>query len=100
MTKERKLAIQMWQNIRDMISEFDKLVCIDILLYKDTFCAEHRLWWSWNCLFCQYMPGCSKCPLVHCGPDSWYAIVKADYTDKNVRIATCNNIIRALGGEA
>lgn len=99
MTKERRLAIQMWKDIRDMLIHNNVVTSGNIVEYKQTFCVSHGLHWMNNCWFCQYIPLCYKCPLKFCS-DGLYAIVMADYKDKNVCIAACNNIIRALGGEA
>ena len=100
MTKERRLAIKMWKDIRDMISTSDKLLSASVINYKEIFCKERKLKWFNNCWFCQYIPYCSKCPLVNCGFSSSYEITVSEYRSKDVRIEACNNIIRALGGEA
>lgn len=100
MTKERRLAIKMWKDIRDMLTSYDEWSYSNVVAYKRSFCARHDLNWVNDCWFCQYMPSCSKCPLVRCGIDSSYEIVKADYVEKNIRIEACNSIIAALGGEA
>ena len=54
MTKERRLAIQMWQEIVDKCKAGD---------YKADFCKKHGLDWLDNCYFCDYFVLCSKCPL-------------------------------------
>ena len=98
MTKERRLAIQMWKGIRDMLSASDRLQRSDIIAYKLSFCTRNSLNWKCNCWFCKYTPSCNKCPLKSCS-DGLYEIALADYKEKNVRIDACNNIIKALGGE-
>lgn len=100
MTKERKLAIEMWKDIRDMLSAFDRMTMTSILEYKETFCKDHGLHWMNNCWFCQYIFACSKCPLKSCSTASDYYILKQDDVEKDVRVAVCNNIIKALGGKA
>ena len=100
MTKERRLAIEMWKGIRDMLSASDELSGAEIIRYKEMFCEEHRLRWYWDCWFCQYMPSCSKCPLKYCAGNSLYNTVIDMYEEKDVRIEACNNIIKALGGKA
>ena len=78
MTKERRLAIQMWEEIahRDPDS---------VNLYKEDFCREYDLDWENDCWFCQYVRqdyrmelpsredistrynGCQKCPIYKYG---------------------------------
>lgn len=79
MTKERRLAIEMWEYIYKhphLIHEF----------FKEDFCAWHDLKWKFECWFCQYVRkdyrdnltsredidpaenACGKCPLY-----KWYA---------------------------
>lgn len=102
MTKERRLAIEMWEGIRDMLisyASYDTVTRSDIVAYKRRFCAQNSLNWPDNCWFCKYIPICSKCPLKRCS-NGLYEIVLADYKEKNVRIDACNNIIKALGGKA
>ena len=99
MTKERRLAIQMWTNIRNMLSASDVCTRSDIVAYKLSFCTRYDLNWKCNCWFCMYMPSCSECPLGCCS-DGLYGIVLANYKEKNVRIEACNGIIKALGGKA
>ena len=98
MTKERRLAIEMWTGIRDMLTSYDTVPRSDILLYKYNFCKQHSLNWSNNCWFCKYIPRCNKCPLKRCS-DGLYETALADYKEKDVRIDACTNIVKALGGE-
>lgn len=100
MTKERRLAIEMWTNIRNMLSASDGQLPRNIFSYKEMFCADHDLKWPGNCWFCQYISACDKCPLKDCGIGSLYVIVLDRAKDKKVRIDVCNAIIKALGGEA
>ena len=59
MNKERRLAIQMWQEIvNKCISGED----FSVASFKDDFCKKHHLNWDNNCYFCQYFL-CSECPL-------------------------------------
>ena len=62
MTKERRLAIQMWQEIVNKCRSGDNF---SVIQFKDEFCKEHNLVWVNSCYFCQYYP-CSKCPLYNC----------------------------------
>ena len=61
MTKERRLAIEMWQEIVDKCKAGEKF---NVINFKDEFCKEHNLVWVNSCYFCQYYP-CSKCPLYN-----------------------------------
>lgn len=104
MTKERKLAIEMWWDIRDMISASDRLPREVIKKYKSEFCEQHELDWHNDCWFCQYRPSCFKCPLKEClktsaSSNPLYVRVLNPCENKDARIEACNNIIKALGGE-
>ena len=99
MTKERKLAIQMWINIRNMLSASDGQLSENISYFKEMFCVDHDLKWSNSCWFCQYISECgNKCPLKSCNFGSYYSIVVNKTLDKDVRVEACNHIIKALGG--
>ena len=97
MTKERKLAIEMWQDIRDKL--LTSLINFDVEMYKRKFCKEHDLEWKHSCWFCRYIPYCSKCPLRDCSTYSDYDNVVNDRRDRDKRVEACNAIIKALGGE-
>lgn len=107
MTKERKLAIEMWTNIRDRIATFDhEMGQVAIIKYKDEFCKLHSLHWALNCWFCQYIKGryrytagCLMCPLRSC-VHGCYSYALDETMDKDERVEACNNIIKALGGKA
>lgn len=101
MTKERKLAIEMWKGIRDKIqSSFASDHSItehDIIMYKNEFCCKHGLRWRCCCWFCQYIPMCIKCPLRSCmRADSLYFTVIYKYSTLHARIEACDKIIAAL----
>jgi len=99
MTKERKLAIQMWINIRDILSASDGQSPERISCYKKMFCEDHGLHWECNCWFCQYIQCCDRCPLHGCHHASDYYIVMKVWLNTDARVEACNNIIKALGGE-
>ena len=62
MTKERRLAILMWEEVaRQLESSPDKYV--DAIKIKRDFCSKHGLKWKCDCWFCEYIKECSKCPL-------------------------------------
>lgn len=79
MTRERRLAVQQWEEIYKSSAQ-------NIADVKASFCEEHDLQWKHNCWFCQYVRkdwrnylksrsnidlganACQKCPLY-----KWYA---------------------------
>lgn len=84
MTKERRLAIEMWEQIVDALDDgkHGKYCARPIVSnIKEAFCEEHNLKWKADCWFCQYVRhdyryrlpsrryiaprynGCQKCPL-------------------------------------
>lgn len=84
MTKERRLAIEMWEQIVEALEQGKHNPCLAIPkvdVIKAGFCEEHQLDWKLDCWFCQYarkdwrydMPtrenipkgwnGCQQCPL-------------------------------------
>ena len=110
MTKERKIAIEMWKYIRDNYKTYRE--------YRDTYEGEdavHNLKmdflkgkginWAMNCWFCEYIghrgrylgtSRCKLCPLKDCdrGP---YLMLTHGCTQP-LYVEACNQIIRALGG--
>ena len=100
MTKERRLAIEMWKGIRNILSACECFAGFSVQEYKREFCKEHGLEWKYNCWFCKYMhDDCIGCRLGNCNSHSDYDNVVNDRLNKDVRVAACNNIIKALGGE-
>ena len=89
MTKERKLAIQMWQEIVNKCKARDDFNLVE---FKKEFCKEHNLHWINNCYFCQYCRPCSlKCPLVDCKSIYVEVLDKNDATSAEI-------ILNALHG--
>lgn len=87
MTKERRLAIEMWEQIVEALEHDSRNVYEEVNQIKARFCCEHTLNWKCECWFCQYvrqdwraMPsreaiskrvnGCQKCPLYKEHEDS------------------------------
>lgn len=89
MTKERKIAITIWHELRELI-ETGKIECEDDLLnYKKSLCADFGVNWMHGCWFCQYVrrdykrhgdlwegtgkgisqQGCELCPLAKNNPE-------------------------------
>lgn len=83
MTKERRLAIEMWEQIVDVLENGTPGKCYlpVINTIKEDFCRAHNLEWKYCCWFCQYVRrdwrpdlpsregipkyrnGCQRCPL-------------------------------------
>lgn len=73
MTKERRLAIQMWDMLRAHIRDAERLTGManTIARLKYRFMVDHNLHWRHGCWFCQYVryydkvhgSGCQRCPL-------------------------------------
>ena len=87
MTKERKLAIQMWEEIVDKCRARDDF---SVIQFKDKFCKENNLNWVNSCYYCQYYP-CSKCPLYNCMSIYSRACALRD-------VASAETILNALKG--
>lgn len=117
MTKERRLAIQMWEEILQKQPRY-------IVVYKDGFCGEHALNWQHSCWFCQYVRkdyrdlpsredilyehnGCQKCPIYkynkcigdECGCNRGLFKQAAYFADNTRRQEAIKLIIRLLKGE-
>lgn len=107
MTKERKLAIKMWQDIKRLMPEWVKLDPDDIVsflrCYKDKFCTSNKVHWLYDCWLCQYFrDNCEKCPLHSCyyaAPWTAWARIVSCSTNLKTKLAACDEIILALGGK-
>jgi hypothetical protein len=103
MTKERQLAIQMWEEIKRFIMSSPEG---SVKTFKQTFCRDHELFWNCSCWFCQYIKDCNKCPIMGC-----YIFNRSNLNGSNLysrvlcavsieeRLDACDKIIRALKGE-
>lgn len=113
MTKERRIAIDMWEWIRanwDMYLRFKgEVECATsedaLLRMKDTYLADKGVNWRSNCWFCKYirtsqrhMRGCHLCPLQSCSSGPYHTLVGSFTYEEYVD--ACDQIIEALGGEA
>ena len=111
MTKERRIAIDMWEWVRDnwdMYLRFkDGAECATsedaLLLMKDTYLADKDVNWVSNCWFCTYLklmpgPGCRLCPLQSCSTGPYHTLANNPTYEEYVD--ACGQIIEALGGEA
>ena len=124
MTKERKLAIELWQSVREEISKGAIHNSTDMLLAKQQFLAEHDVDWYCSCWFCHYFrkavedgevvddeeeyertSATPQCPLNsrrgrHCdGYCEQYSIACNPKYPMYKRLAAVDNIIKALKGE-
>ena len=119
MTRERKLAIQMWEEIKDAIIKAKRVSDIDnlaIVRLKAVFCGDHDLNWDYDCWFCKYVryyddvhgEGCQRCPL---SDGSKGAIIGsrsgcingvyrrvANAKQRKTKLQACDEIIRILNG--
>lgn len=112
MTKERRIAIGMWEYIRDQYSSQRVDDGVDLEDYVHNLKGEY-LWehgdphWAFRCWFCQYIgrrdkhrydfSRCCKCPLKSCGARSAYEKLCNAETEETW-IEACDEIITALGG--
>lgn len=117
MTKERKLAIEMWKYIRDNHDAYveyidthgddedfeDEDALADL---KHKFLKDKDVHWAMSCWFCQYIGHrgrtfstcrCKYCPLKSCDTGAYYILTHSPTQDQY--IDACNLIIEALGGE-
>ena len=119
MTRERKLAIQMWEEIRVHIRDVKRVKDINreyIARFKYAFCAEHEVSWMHGCWFCKYVryhdkahgEGCQRCPLSDghkgaiigydsgCCENAYNRVLNAK--QRKTRLEACDEIIRILNG--
>ena len=120
MTKERRLAIQMWEEIKEVIRTVKRPSAIDELSVaniKYVFIAKHHVQWPHGCWFCQYVryrdeihgEGCQRCPLSDghadailgyksgCCRNAYSRVVKARL--RKTKLKACDEIIATLKGE-
>lgn len=119
MTKERRLAIRMWEEIRARIRDTTRLKDIDLWRVSDwkrQFCIDHELHWMHNCWLCQYVryhdvlhgEGCQRCPLSDgheeaiigiesgCYENAYHRVIHA--RTRKAKLKACDEIIRILNG--
>ena len=119
MTRERRLAIQMWEEIRAHIKDVKRIKDIDchkINAIKTRFICDHNLQWFHGCWFCQYVryhdtlhgEGCQRCPLSDghagaiigeesgCYKNAYYRVINA--RQRKTKLKACDEIIRILNG--
>lgn len=115
MTKERKLAIKMWEQIKEEFIKDDSDP-FTLMRLKSNFTQKYGLRWKHDCYFCQYVrkndniglvQGCQKCPIATfearlnkytcgCNKYSIYHFIHSYYIPKFMKIFACNKIIKAL----
>lgn len=101
MTRERRLAVQMWREIAEYLRNSNN----DIRLYKSVadlkhrFCDEHNLHWRSDCWFCEYLSStCKKCPIRYCSDnDSLYG--KVCYASQEEAARAADRIADKLEGK-
>ena len=121
MTRERRLAIQMWEEIKYAIIKAKRIKDINhefVSQFKYAFCSAHEVSWMWGCWFCQYVryrddlhgEGCQRCPLSDghrgaivgydsgCCKNAYYRVLHARY--RKTRLEACDEIILALNGRS
>lgn len=119
MTRERKLAVQMWEEIKKAVIDAKRLRDINaefIAQLKHVFCAEHDLHWQCGCWLCQYVryhdelhgEGCQRCPLsdghkgavlgydLGCRENAYNRVLTA--RQRKTKLKACDEIIRILNG--
>lgn len=64
MTRERKLAVQMWREIAEHIRNGNIVNFGEVVDYKACFCKDYVIDWGvWDCWLCKYCESCSCCLL-------------------------------------
>lgn len=119
MTRERRLAIQMWEEIKYAIIKAERVKDIDgsaVRRMKSIFCFNHNLRWFENCWLCHYVryhdelhgEGCQRCPLSDghkeaiigvesgCYKNAYNRVIHAQ--TRNAKLKACDEIIRILNG--
>ena len=119
MTKERRLAIQMWRMIREKVRRRKRpMTSFDLFHIKRDFCEKYGLKWWHECWFCTYVrnnrdlhgEGCQRCPIADktdndvmsgissgCCRGLYHDVLYGDTVA--VRVLACNKIIQALQGK-
>lgn len=119
MTRERKLAIQMWEEIKKAIIDAKRpsdIDCSTITELKFKFCVINELNWQHGCWFCKYVryhdnihgEGCQRCPLSDghkgaiigydsgCCENAYNRVLNA--RQRKTKLKACDEIIRILNG--
>lgn len=118
MTKERKIAIEMWQAIREKLSNGELRQSFELTLRKYIWLESRNIHWHASCWFCHYLRQDSdffkspahesrshKCPLNSQRPSKCeghckqYRIADDCLCTREQRLAAVDNIIKALKGE-
>lgn len=107
MTRERKLAIKMWEEVKEHLPQWYEesqwLITFDLKDFKADFCFTNKLHWEFDCWFCQYIyPECDKCPLKSCNfaePTTAWARIVGENTSLKTKLQAVDEIIAALKGE-
>lgn len=125
MTKERKLAIDMWLWIRERYDEWDDYFwgasdedgCVDEMKYRFIVAENNGEYPNWKglCWLCNYMGvtiptspkksfSCERCPLKSCyEPNTVYQVLDKHLYEGHVHVSEkvyrncCTTILTALG---
>lgn len=87
-TKQKELAIQMWEEVRDKIEEHPDL---EVEIEKSRFCSKHDIKWKCNCILCEEYhdnPCHSECPLMRKAMEEY-----GDYMKEHDIHCGCSNKI-------
>ena len=111
MTKERRIAIQMWKRIKTLLPRWyasDRNTVGDkVLMYKHKFCSRKKVTWIYDCWLCHYVGHigvsvqCRRCPLKSCnstydgGDSPWQIVMQSRYSLEK-KLDACDIIIKAL----
>lgn len=85
-TKQKELAVQMWEEVKDRIEEDPDY---DVDLLKLWFCKAHEIQWKYNCILCEEYygrPCSSECPLMRKAMEE-----HGDYMKKHDINCGCSN---------
>lgn len=119
MTKERKIAIEMWQAMREKVSKGEIAETLDMNQAKHDWLKEHDIDWYCDCWFCNYLHKARddgyeeeestgmthRCPLNPCRPFRCkgrcpqYVFACNERYPMEQRLEAVDNIIKALKGE-
>lgn len=119
MTRERRLAIQMWEEIKKAVIDAKRPMDINaefVAQFKYVFCAKHEISWLHGCWFCKYVryhdnlhgEGCQRCPLSDghkgailgyesgCCENAYNRVLNA--RQRKTKLKACDEILRILYG--
>lgn len=84
MTRERRMAVQMWCEIAQDIRDGKITYFWTIKVRKIDFAFDHKVRWHCTCWFCHYIRHCHECPLAQRFGDSPCQFVPNPYAELEV----------------